>query len=61
MKLVPLVTLVHMDIKAFPSSPSVIRNSIVYHRSRWYSQIAFPTVLMFFLVTQVTVKTRAAS
>ncbi|KRY03513.1 hypothetical protein T12_7198, partial [Trichinella patagoniensis] len=33
MKLVPLATLVHMDIKAFPSRPSVpllITNSIVY-------------------------------
>ncbi|KRY33295.1 hypothetical protein T01_1282 [Trichinella spiralis] len=36
MKLVPLATLVHMDVKAFPSRPSVpllITNSIVYHRS----------------------------
>ncbi|XP_003367010.1 conserved hypothetical protein, partial [Trichinella spiralis] len=33
MKLVPLATLVHMDVKAFPSRPSVpllITNSIVY-------------------------------
>ncbi|KRY35324.1 hypothetical protein T01_3504, partial [Trichinella spiralis] len=117
MKLVPLATLVHMDIKAFPSRPSVpllITNSIVYQSflwimssheartdanqcspgvsmafstrpsvpllitnskmefhimtamkyqwitssetlfscSRWHSQIAFFTVLMFFLVTQ---------
>ncbi|KRX64084.1 hypothetical protein T09_4896 [Trichinella sp. T9] len=37
MKLVPLATLVHMDIKAFPSRPSVpllITNSIVYHPRR---------------------------
>ncbi|KRY54223.1 hypothetical protein T03_5734, partial [Trichinella britovi] len=81
MKLVPLATLVHMDIKAFPSRPSVpllITNSIscshqfvldvasqtsvtmdyviirkVFSRSRCHSQIAFPTVLMFFLVTEV--------
>ncbi|KRZ50421.1 hypothetical protein T02_14343 [Trichinella nativa] len=25
-----------------------------FSRSRWHSQIAFPTVLMFFLVTQGT-------
>ncbi|KRY24500.1 hypothetical protein T01_14268 [Trichinella spiralis] len=25
----------------------------LFSRSRWHSQIAFPTVLMFFLVTQV--------
>ncbi|KRX51881.1 hypothetical protein T06_15633 [Trichinella sp. T6] len=81
MQLVPLATLVHMDIKAFPSRPSVpllITNSIVYHcgfcrfmkpvpmptrrfNGIFYpsqftadaTQIAFPTVLMFFLVTQV--------
>ncbi|KRX50883.1 hypothetical protein T09_11590 [Trichinella sp. T9] len=59
MKLVPFATRVRMDVKAFPSRPSVPllitnsqrRNSIF--RSRWHSQIAFPTVLMFFLVTQV--------
>ncbi|KRY61190.1 hypothetical protein T03_2861, partial [Trichinella britovi] len=54
MKLVPLVTLVHMDIKAFPSSPSVpflITNSIIYHQPMALS--VFPTLLMFFLVTQV--------
>ncbi|KRY37775.1 hypothetical protein T03_17410 [Trichinella britovi] len=76
MKLVPFATRVRMDIKAFPSRPSVPllitnsqrRNSILFmtamkyvrinrtenfSRSRWHSQIAFPTVLMFFLVTQV--------
>ncbi|KRY49431.1 hypothetical protein T03_17649 [Trichinella britovi] len=30
----------------------VIRK-FLFSRSRWHSQIAFPTVLMFFLVTQV--------
>ncbi|KRY23646.1 hypothetical protein T12_15550 [Trichinella patagoniensis] len=44
MKLVPFATRVRMDVKAFPSRPI----------SRWHSQIAFPTVLMFFLVTQVS-------
>ncbi|KRX42722.1 hypothetical protein T09_8926 [Trichinella sp. T9] len=77
MKLVPFATRVRMDVKAFPSRPSVPllitnsqrRNSILFmtamkyqwitssenlfSRSRWHSQIAFPTVLMFFLVTQV--------
>ncbi|XP_003370081.1 conserved hypothetical protein [Trichinella spiralis] len=111
MKLVPLATLVHMDVKAFPSRPSVpllITNSILwimssheartdsnlafqycflavrvcfylsqivaahssilllmamdylirkflFSRSRWHSQIAFSTLLMFFLVTQVRI------
>ncbi|KRZ82446.1 hypothetical protein T08_10720 [Trichinella sp. T8] len=77
MKLVPFATRVRMDVKAFPSRPSVPllitnsqrRNSILFmtamkyqwitssenlfSRSRWHSQISFPTVLMFFLVTQV--------
>ncbi|KRZ94444.1 hypothetical protein T08_1606 [Trichinella sp. T8] len=59
MKLVPFATRVRMDVKAFPSRPSVPllitnsqrRNSIF--RSHRNSPIAFPTVLMFFLVTQV--------
>ncbi|KRX22631.1 hypothetical protein T07_6012 [Trichinella nelsoni] len=56
MKLVPFAPRVRMDVKAFPSRPSVpllITNNILHHRSRWHSQIAFPTVLMFFFVTQV--------
>ncbi|KRX64333.1 hypothetical protein T09_2701, partial [Trichinella sp. T9] len=76
MKLVPFATRVRMDVKAFPSRPSVPlliansqrRNSIfilfliamdyviirkfMLSRSRCHSQIAFPMVLMFFLVTQ---------
>ncbi|KRX44522.1 hypothetical protein T05_10213 [Trichinella murrelli] len=77
MKLVPFATRVHMDVKAFPSRPSVPllitnsqrRNSIfneirqieqqwipssenLFSRSQRHSQIAFPTVLMFFLDTQ---------
>ncbi|KRY22691.1 hypothetical protein T12_9009 [Trichinella patagoniensis] len=78
MKLVPFATRVRMDVKAFPSRPSVPllitnsqrRNSILFmtamkyqwitlssefllSRSRCHSQIAFPMVLMLFLVTQV--------
>ncbi|KRZ64832.1 hypothetical protein T08_8249, partial [Trichinella sp. T8] len=63
MKLVPFATRVRMDVKAFPSRPSVPllitnsqrRNSILFMTAMKYSQpmahIAFPTVLMFFLVT----------
>ncbi|KRX51375.1 hypothetical protein T06_8764, partial [Trichinella sp. T6] len=56
MKLVPLATLVHMDIKAFPSCPSVpllITNSIV-HQSfvsafpMWYDKLCSPGVSMAF-------------
>ncbi|KRZ95335.1 hypothetical protein T08_3212 [Trichinella sp. T8] len=58
MKLVPFATRVRMDVKAFPSRPSVAllitnlqrRNSILFAADG--TQIAFPTVLMFFLVTQ---------
>ncbi|KRX51038.1 hypothetical protein T09_14943 [Trichinella sp. T9] len=53
MKLVPFATRVRMDVKAFPSRPTmdyVIRK--LFSRSQWHSQIAFPTVLMFFLDTQ---------
>ncbi|KRX33274.1 hypothetical protein T05_11812 [Trichinella murrelli] len=63
MKLVPFATRVRMDVKAFPSRPTmdyVIRK--LFSRSRWHSQISFPTVLMFSLSRKcVTVKTRAAS
>ncbi|KRX32703.1 hypothetical protein T05_11181 [Trichinella murrelli] len=72
MKLVPFATRVRMDVKAFPSRPSVPllitnsqrRNSILFMTAMKYvrinrtvavdgTQIAFPTLLMFFLVTQV--------
>ncbi|KRX16973.1 hypothetical protein T07_12561 [Trichinella nelsoni] len=78
MKLVPFATRVRMDVKAFPSRPSVpllITNSqrrksilfmtamkyqwitssekFLFSRSRGHSQIAFPTVLMFFFVMQM--------
>ncbi|KRY15314.1 hypothetical protein T12_8435 [Trichinella patagoniensis] len=77
MKLVPFATRVRMDVKAFPIRPSVpllIPNSqrlitsfdIVYDSNEILAAdatpIAFPMVLMFFLLTRkcVTVKTRAA-
>ncbi|KRZ94443.1 hypothetical protein T08_10644 [Trichinella sp. T8] len=41
--IVPFATRVRMDVKAFPSRPITADGT----------QIAFPTVLMFFLVTQV--------
>ncbi|KRX36658.1 hypothetical protein T06_75 [Trichinella sp. T6] len=78
MKLVPFATRVRMDVKAFPSRPSVpllitnsqrrnsIFNEIRQIEQQWITssekfclvaadgtQIAFPTVLMFFLVTHV--------
>ncbi|KRX84938.1 hypothetical protein T06_6357 [Trichinella sp. T6] len=49
MKLVPLATLVHMDIKAFPSCPSVpllITNSIVHHVFKFLS-LWTPCLVMF--------------
>ncbi|KRX64540.1 hypothetical protein T06_10054 [Trichinella sp. T6] len=75
MKLVPFATRVRMDVKAFPSRPSVPllitnpqrRNSIFFINNTMTNmqyntlnrtvaandtQIAFPTVLMFFLDTQ---------
>ncbi|KRX37138.1 hypothetical protein T05_4836 [Trichinella murrelli] len=55
MKLVPFATRVRMDVKAFPSRPTMdyVIRKFLFSRSRWHSQIAFPTFLMFFLVTQV--------
>ncbi|KRY33324.1 hypothetical protein T01_10478 [Trichinella spiralis] len=52
MKLVPLATLVHMDVKAFPSRPSVpllITNSILEDASAYFQRV---TVEM--LVSQKT-------
>ncbi|KRY58074.1 hypothetical protein T03_18078 [Trichinella britovi] len=43
MKLIPFATPVRMDVKAFPSRPSVpllITNSIVHHRLRRDSRVA---------------------
>ncbi|KRY15983.1 hypothetical protein T12_16418 [Trichinella patagoniensis] len=42
---------VHPSILFLIAMDYVIRK-FLFSRSRWYSQIAFPTVLMFFLVTQ---------
>ncbi|KRX71481.1 hypothetical protein T06_16752, partial [Trichinella sp. T6] len=66
MKLVPFATRVRIDVKAFPSCPSVpllITNSIVHHNGLRHqkiclvaadgTQISFPTVLIFFLVTHL--------
>ncbi|KRZ93705.1 hypothetical protein T08_1490 [Trichinella sp. T8] len=43
---------VHPSILLFIAMDYVIRK-FLFNRSRCHSQIAFPTVLMFFLVTQV--------
>ncbi|KRY25041.1 hypothetical protein T01_2194, partial [Trichinella spiralis] len=42
---------VHPSILFLIAMDYVIK--FLFSRSRWHSQIAFPTVLMFFLVTQV--------
>ncbi|KRY61239.1 hypothetical protein T03_13518 [Trichinella britovi] len=44
---------VHPSILFLIAMDYVIIRKFLFSRSRWHSQIAFPTVLMFFLVTQV--------
>ncbi|KRX12369.1 hypothetical protein T07_4887 [Trichinella nelsoni] len=45
------IVAVHPSILFLIAMDYVIRK-FLFSRSRWHSQIAFPTVLMFFLVTQ---------
>ncbi|KRY37330.1 hypothetical protein T01_9744 [Trichinella spiralis] len=48
------ITLSEFDVSSDgPLTMDYAIRKFLFSRSRWHSQIAFPTVLMFFLVTQV--------